>query len=839
MVTANRSSKWHQPLCTGVACLAAAILTCALQPYRALAGTGPENVLVVVNGDSTISMQIANSYIKMRDIPPEHVLWLYDIPYTHRISIGLFRKHIWNAIREFITRNRLDEEIDIIAYSSGFPYAINFSADLDTGNPNNLKFIGKEASLTGLTYFARHVETRDTQYLARNANRYFRRRLAKGAYMPRALTGEEAHLITKAHKAFLQKDMEEAIANYESLTRSYPEHGGFWYDLARSHSASGNRKEALEALEKAVNNGWSNSLETRTDKDLKVLAEEPVFRHLLARMEQANSLFQESHGFSSQYEWTGTSRPVKTLGSDSLHSYYLSTMLAYTGLNGNSVPEVENYLAAARSSDSSWPDGTVYLLANNNIRSTTRQPLFLATVEAMKRRGHRAEILTAGEKKQDGILPKDKADVIGAVVGAKKFNWQNSGSRLLPGAIVESLTSYGAQFNNNSQTKLTEFLRYGAAGSSGTVAEPFSIQAKFPVPMLHVYYADGCSLAEAFYQSVESPYQLLVVGDPLARPYAHFASIALTAPGTDKPWSGIVTLKPTITPAPGRPLDHLELWIDGQLVAYALPDEAIRWDTRSLDDGYHDLRLIAEETNPVETRSSVRMGVMINNNNHQMELDPLRKQFYYSETITISGSATDGHTASIWQGSRKLASVPIKQGRWQFDIDCRQLGTGPVTLRADATFLDKTVTRSKPIKLHILPPPPSGKVITETGQTASKTSTVRLRGNLRDYENVEYLIMDGQLTAEETGFYEIVVTGPGKISLAVDDISLLSNETLGHKQTRFLPITLAKGTHTLKIEFSPDGNRAQLRVVLEGEHKPVIPEVRVVKAVRKTAHISR
>jgi hypothetical protein len=111
------------------------------------------------------------------------------------------------------------------------------------------------------------------------------------------------------------------------------------------------------------------------------------------------------------------------------------------------------------------------------------------------------------------------------VVGAAGFSWQSSGSRLLPGAIAESLTSYGGHFNTHKQTKLTEFLRHGAAGASGAVAEPFSLQAKFPVPLLHVHYADGCSLAEAFYQSVEAPYQLLIVGDPLARPYARFAEV--------------------------------------------------------------------------------------------------------------------------------------------------------------------------------------------------------------------------------------------------------------------------------------------------------------------------
>jgi hypothetical protein len=149
----------------------AALLIAGMQllPDQSLAGGGPEKVLVVVNGDSAVSMQIANRYVEMRDIPPENVLWLHDIPYPDSIGIDTFRTRIWKPIRDFITRNQLDDEIDIITYSAGFPYAVNFSADLKANKLPRLKYHGKMASLTGLTYFARHVETASPYYLASNA----------------------------------------------------------------------------------------------------------------------------------------------------------------------------------------------------------------------------------------------------------------------------------------------------------------------------------------------------------------------------------------------------------------------------------------------------------------------------------------------------------------------------------------------------------------------------------------------------------------------------------------------------------------------------------------------
>ena len=826
--------------------LAMILIACvALFPGRVFAGGGPENVLLVVNGDSPVSLQIANTYVGLREIPQEHVLWLHDIPYPDSISIDTFRTRIWKPIREFITQNGLDDEIDIIAYSADFPYAVNFSADLKANKFPRLKYHGKEASLTGLSYFSRHVETRSPYYLASNANRYFRHNLAPGSQPLRSLTDAETSMQREAENALRKKQFQEAHASYETLTKGFPEHGGLWHGLAQSHAALGNAGEAMMALQQAVNNGWSNSLKTRNDRYLQVLSDDPDLQQLLDRMEKRNGPFQAAHGFSANYEWTGATQPVKTFRSESLRSHYLATMLAHTGTHGNSVPEVKNYLAAAQSSDGTQPEGTVYLLENNDVRSETRQPLFLETVAALERRGHRAEILTWGQAKQDGILPQGKEDVIGAVVGTAKFKWGPSGSQLLPGAIAESLTSYGARFTEHSQTKLTEFLRYGAAGASGAVVEPFSIQAKFPVPLLHVYYADGCSLAEAFYQSVEAPYQLLIVGDPLARPYARFAGMELASPDPHTPWSGVVILQPKVVPAPDRPIAQLELWVDGELLAYAQPDRMFTWDTQSMDDGFHDLRLVAQEDGPIETRSYARFGVMLANSDHRLVLDTQQQRVRYGEDITITGTAVGGREAAIWQGNRKLASAHVNEGRWRLRVASQMLGVGPVSLGVRVTFDDNTMVRSAPLKIDIVPPEFAGKApgdhLLDEGEiktAATKGShkevkPIKLDGRLRSLKDVQHLTMAGQFTVTRSGFYELVVTGAGEISLAVDAHPLLSSQTMNRKQTRFLPLSLEQGSHDLKIEFLPADNRPYLKLILEGDQVATIPEVNVARDIRK------
>jgi hypothetical protein len=819
----------------------ALLLIMAILAETVYAGGGPENVLVVVNGDSPISLAVANAYIELRDIPPEHVVWLHDTPYPETITIDTFRTHIWQPIHDFITHNQLEKEIDIIAYSADFPYAVDFSGDLKPNKLSYAKYQGRVASLTGLTYFARRVAIGDPYYLASHGNRYFRRKLSPAAHLPRSPTDAESRLQRQAEKEFKQKEFPAAAEDFAALTRSFPEHGGYWHELARTQAATGNPGLAMTALENAVNHGWTNSLQTRTDDYLAALRDKPEFQRVLLRMEEGNGPFQAAHGFSSQYQWTGATQPVKSFTSDSLDSYYLSTLLAYTGSYGNSMPEVKNYLAAATSSDGAQPAGTVYLLVNQDIRSQTRQPLFLETVAELEKRGRRAEILTHGQAGQDGILPRGKDDVIGAVVGSANFNWKSSGSRLLPGAIAESLTSYGGVLEKGGQTKLTEFLRYGAAGSSGAVVEPFSIQAKFPVPLLHVHYADGCSLAESFYQSIEAPYQLIVVGDPLARPFARFARVKLTSPDPQTSWSGVVTLQPSLIPAPGHPLEQVELWVDGQLTAYALPGNPIAWDTRSLDDGYHDLRLVAVESDPVETRSYTRVAVTVDNTGHRLEVESINRKIRYGDTINISGTADGGETVTIWQGERMMASAPVSGGHWQVDIASLQLGIGPVSLVARARYEDRSVVRSAPMRIELSPPDFRINL-----QPASEQNTlhsvmpgdmgndktdrpIRLVGTLGKVAEADHLAMHGGFTIHQAGFFEFVVEVSGEITLSVDGEPLWSIARGEPMHTAFIPLSLAQGDHALGVDYRPV-DKPYLKIILEGDQTPVIPEVRIREA---------
>lgn len=678
------------------------VLIGIILPAVVSAGGSPETTLVVVNADSPASLQIANAYIKLRDIPPSHVVRLQRVPIQGRIDIETFRERIWKPIRDYLWEHHLEGEIDTIAYSGGFPYAVDFSKDIKAHKLSSHKYRGKMASLTGLTYFGRRVEKADIGYLG--INRYYRHNLAprRCTVAPRTPTPAEIGLQRRGEKALKKKDYQTAAEAYQTLADSYPWSAHGWYHLARSLAAQDRPEKAMEALTRAVDACWTNSLHARSDGHLRDLRRRPDFQALLERMEAGNGPYQPAHGFRSRYVWTGHTLPEKVMLSDSLNRYYLSVMLAYTGERGNTIPEVLDYLASAAASDGTHPQGTVYLLQNPNVRSETRQPLFLATVEALKQRGRRAEILSRGKDGQNGIVPREKTDVIGVVAGTKRFDWSRSGSRFLPGGIAESLTSYGGDFNRGAQTKLSEFLRHGAAGSSGAVAEPYSIQAKFPVPLLHVYYADGSSLAEAFYQSIAAPYQLIIVGDPLARPFARFARVGLAAPDAAQPWQGVVNIRPRLIAAWQRPINRVELWIDGRHLADALPGEALVWDTRTVEDGHHELRLIAVEHSRIETRSFFKTWVTVANTGNRVEIDPIEGPITLGADIEFSGTAPKGRRVEIVQGNRVLGSVAAGNGRWRLTVPSHSLGAGEVMLFARAAFADGLTARSRPVELTLV-----------------------------------------------------------------------------------------------------------------------------------------
>ena len=385
---------------------------------------------------------------------------------------------------------------------------------------------------------------------------------------------------------------------------------------------------------------------------------------------------RETLGFRGWYGWGTQSEQMEAGGI----RYLLSAMLGVTSGRGNSVDEVIAMLRSAAAADATRPKGTIYFVTNNDVRTTTRSSVFTDTVAALESLGVRAEVVS-------GTLPVGKRDVAGLMTGTPSFDWPASGSRIRPGAICENLTSFGGIFSPSAgQTPLSAFLRAGAAGSSGTVIEPYADQAKFPHPSIQVHYARGASLIEAFYQSVHSPYQLLVVGDPLCQPWADIPQVTLSLAGSEEPLAAAAVLSGQVEfagfgslPGDGR-VDRFELFVDGMRYAQFADGETASLDTTQLADGYHELRVVGITSSSLETQGRRILPVSFANHGRslQMRVEPAKVALDGSVRISLAGQEIDG--AVLYAAGRVLGRTTGSEA--SIEIPASLLGRGPATIRA-------------------------------------------------------------------------------------------------------------------------------------------------------------
>jgi uncharacterized protein (TIGR03790 family) len=415
--------------------------------------------------------------------------------------------------------------------------------------------------------------------------------------------------------------------------------------------------------------------------------------YVFSATEMRNNFYQSSQtrGFSSAQSWAATGG-ISPLGG---RNYYLSTMLGYTDGRGNSVDEVVNYLRRGALADGTRPDGTIYLMKiDGEVRSSTRHDAFPQIVALLEREGVRAQVMV-------GVLPKGRQDVIGIMTGRSNLLLDRTPLKILPGAICDHLTSFGGDLRATAhQTPLSDFLRYGAVGASGTVMEPLAVQAKFPHPIMHVHYARGATLAEAFYQAVASPYQLLIVGDPLCRPWARIPQIAVDGVAASQTVRGDLKFTPR---SETLPVKSYRLFVDGRLIKSCRPAEAFEIDTTKVGDGYHELRVVGIEDSPIESQGRLIIPVQVANQNGQINAAVQPKVVSAMGRVQCFVSAPGASSISLFHNRRQLGQVKGNEG--VVTIDARELGSGPVLLTAvglGGKRVDKVF--SQPILLTIQQP---------------------------------------------------------------------------------------------------------------------------------------
>ena len=281
--------------------------------------------------------------------------------------------------------------------------------------------------------------------------------------------------------------------------------------------------------------------------------------------------------------------PVAALAFDQLRNDRLggmplpAAMLAWTGPRGLSLDQAVESMARSAENDGSSPEGAVWFVRSDDVRSACRDWQFQAAAAAAEAHaGVRAVVATNLPSASDGPM-------LGCMAGASNVRIPKT---FVPGSFGEHLTSFAAAFDKPTQTKAVNWLRAGAGFTSGSVTEPYALWQKFPDAWLFSRMLDGLTALEAWTQSVRCPLQQLPIGDPLAKPWAPRVEPALEAPPGDRV-RGRVELRASLPGKRDRKMPLFTWLVDGRAVATG---RSFLWDTTRLPDGPHVVRAVVRET---------------------------------------------------------------------------------------------------------------------------------------------------------------------------------------------------------------------------------------------------
>ena len=510
-----------------------------------------------------------------------------------------------------------------------------------------------------------------------------------------------------------------------------------------------------------------------------------------------------TRAMSVQYQWGKGNERVDSKGV----RYIMSTMLGYTSGRGNDVQEVLQYLTESAKADGTRPSGTFYYMQNTDVRSRAREAGMPAAVKILQKLGHQAEIVS-------GILPKEKRDALGVMTGITNYRWENSGSHIVPGAICENFTSFGGVMHEDGgQTPLSEFLRYGATASSGTVTEPFSLQPKFPHPLLHVHYARGCSLGEAYYQAVQAPYQLLIVGDPLCQPWAEKPVFKVTGLRENQVVKGKLTITPGVEDTDD--ISRFDFYLDGRLISQADSEGKLDLDTNSLLQGYHTLTVVGLRNDLIETCGRVQIPFLVQNHNNPLIWETNQKgRSHWNTPLEIKVKCPGAESVALIYQSRTLGVMKTEAGILR--INPVLFGDGPVRLQLLAMMGEQRtkhilsvpimvdVTREKPmnpVERRMLPQLAEGLLLKRFDGTEEIIQHTGSDGWVHQAEITagEDFELSGYVHVSQTGAFQFQAEFSGEMEIHVGEKQIYQGKSEALRMD-YLPVSLMSGWHHVIIK---------------------------------------
>lgn len=366
-----------------------------------------------------------------------------------------------------------------------------------------------------------------------------------------------------------------------------------------------------------------------------------------------------------------------------------SMMLGYTGEKGEDVQTVLDTLERGIQSDFRGVRKGIYFVQSDDVRSKCREYQFYPAVNELKQRGVTASITTN--------FPAGVENVMGLLMGAETVDPSRVKS-FAPGAMAEHLTSWSAEFQK-PQTKMTEWLKAGATGSAGAVVEPYSNPNKFPSARFFVHYASGCTMLESFYQSIACPLQCLLLGDPLAKPYA--VPLTVKVLGPDEVDHDFTYLAQAQCRVPNVQFLY-SFMVDGKEVRGVSDDYSVYLDIDKLSDGYHELRAVVRIKHLVEFSASVDKPLAVNRMGRSVKIrSEVGRLGKHQHAIKVGiGGQERPKVLRLVSGERQLDEKPYGP-EVELVLDELQVGEGPNRVRAVAVYADGMEVSSAPVNFGI------------------------------------------------------------------------------------------------------------------------------------------
>ena len=256
---------------------------------------------------------------------------------------------------------------------------------------------------------------------------------------------------------------------------------------------------------------------------------------------------------ASLSSYAGSEYVFRSMAPGTSKTNFLAAMLTSSNL-----AQAKLVIDGGVASDGTFPTQTVYLAKSSDVNRNIRYPLFDNAVFNTRLRGNYSMQRLNG----------DPSYVLGSTLGLES-GWGNpyviASAAFVPGALADNLTSYGGMiFESTGQLDILTLLTLGALGTYGTVIEPCAYLEKFPSPQNYFFQARGFSMAECYYQSVTNPYQGLLLGEPLAAPFAQAPGASWINLPANALLSGTTNLSLQINAAdPAHPVQQVDLFVDG------------------------------------------------------------------------------------------------------------------------------------------------------------------------------------------------------------------------------------------------------------------------------------